>query len=51
MSEKAEVKVPEEIRKAWNEARFCADLLHEGKAKIMVAARKDGSIYRYKKPR
>nr|DAR99011.1 MAG TPA: hypothetical protein [Caudoviricetes sp.] len=51
MSEKTEVKVPEEIRTAWNEVRFCADLLREGKAKIMVAIRKDGTAYRYTKPK
>lgn len=51
MSEKTEVKVLEEIRTAWNEVRFCADLLREGKAKIMVAIRKDGTAYRYTKPK
>ena len=35
MSEKSDVKVPEEIRKGWEEARLCANLIREGKAKIM----------------
>lgn len=51
MSGKTEVKVPENIRLAWDEMRFCAALLREGKARIMVATRKDGSTYRYTKPR
>ena len=42
MSEKSDVKVPEEIRKGWEEARLCANLIREGKAKIMIATRKDG---------
>lgn len=41
MSEKSDVKVPEEIRKGWEEARLCANLIREGKAKIMIATRKD----------
>ena len=49
MSEKAEVKATEDIRKAWEEMQFCAKLLREGKAKIMVATRRDGSTYRYTK--
>lgn len=51
MSEKTDVKVLEEIRKAWDEVRLCANLIREGKAKIVVATRKDGSVYRYTKPR
>lgn len=51
MSEKMEVKVPEEIRKAWDEIRLCAALIREGKARIVVATRKDGSVYRYTKSR
>lgn len=51
MSGKTEVKVPEDIRKAWDEARFCASLIREGKARIVVATRRDGSTYRYTKPR
>lgn len=46
MSEKSDVKVPEEIRKGWEEARLCANLIREGKAKIMIATRKDGTTYR-----
>lgn len=34
MSEKSDVKVPEEIRKGWEEARLCANLIREGKAKV-----------------
>lgn len=49
MSEKSDVKVPEEIRKGWEEARLCANLIREGKAKIMIATRKDGTTYRYTK--
>lgn len=49
MSEKPEVKATEDIRKAWEEMQFCAKLLREGKAKIMVATRRDGSTYRYTK--
>lgn len=49
MSKKTEVKVREDIRKAWEEMRFCAKLLREGKAKIMVATRRDGGTYRYTK--
>ena len=51
MSEKSEVKVPEEIRKGWEEVRMCASLIRDGKAKIMVATRKDGPTYRYTKPK
>ena len=51
MSEKSDVKVPEEIRKGWEEARLCANLIREGKAKIMIATRKDGTTYRYTKPK
>ena len=43
MSEKSDVKVPEEIRKGWEEARLCANL--------MIATRKDGTTYRYTKPK
>ena len=46
MSEKSDVKVPEEIRKGWEETRLCANLIREGKAKIMIATRKDGTTYR-----
>ncbi len=49
MSEKAEVKAPHDIREAWDEMQFCAKLLREGKAKIMVATRRDGSTYHYTK--
>ncbi len=51
MSEKTEVKVPEDIRKAWEEMQLCGKLLREGKAKLMVATRKDGTTYRYTKPK
>lgn len=51
MSEKTEVKVPDDIRKAWEEVRLCGQLLREGKAKVMVATRRDGSRYRYTKPK
>ena len=51
MSEKSDVKVPEEIRKGWEEARLCANLIREGKAKIMIATRKDGTTYRYTRPK
>lgn len=51
MSEKTEVKTSEDIRKAWEEMQLCAKLLREGKAKIMVATRKDGTTYRYTKPK
>ena len=51
MSEKSDVQVPEEIRKGWEEARLCANLIREGKAKIMIATRKDGTTYRYTKPK
>lgn len=51
MSEKSDVKVPEEIRKGWEEAMLCASLIRNGKAKIMVATRKDGTTYRYTKPK
>ena len=40
MSEKSDVKVPEEIRKGWEEARLCANLIREGKAKIMIEPEK-----------
>ena len=30
MSEKSDVKVPEEIRKGWEEARLCVNLIREG---------------------
>ena len=49
MSEKAEVKATEDIWKAWEGMQLCAKLLREGKAKIMVATRRDGSTYRYTK--
>lgn len=45
------VKIAEEIRKGWEEARLCANLIREGKAKIMIATRKDGTTYRYTKPK
>ena len=51
MSGKSDVKVPEEIRKGWEEARLCASLIREGKAKIMAVVRKDGSTYCYTKTR
>lgn len=51
MSEKTEAKFPEDVRKAWEEMQLCGKLLREGKAKIMVATRKDGSTYRYTKPK
>lgn len=51
MNEKSETKVPEEIRKGWEEAMLCASLIRDGKAKIMVATRKDGTTYRYTKPK
>lgn len=49
MSGKTEVKVPENIRLAWDEARECADLIKKGKARIVIATRRDGSTYRYTK--
>lgn len=51
MSEKSDVRIPEDIRKEWDEARLCASLIREGKAGIMAVTRKDGSIYRYTKLR
>lgn len=51
MSEKSDVKVLEEIRKGWEEARLCANLIRKGNAKIMVVTRRDGTTYRYTKPR
>lgn len=50
MREKVEAKVPKDILAAWDEVRMCAGLLREGKARIVVATRKDGSTYRYTKP-
>ena len=46
MSEKSDVKVPEEIRKGWEEARLCANLIREGKAKIMIATRPEKTVPR-----
>ena len=51
MSGKADVKVPEHIRKAWEEARLCASLIRDGKARIVIAKKKDGSTFRYTKLR
>ncbi len=51
MSVKTEVKVPEDLRAAWEETRICGKLLREGKARIMMVTRKDGSVYRYTKPK
>ena len=45
------VKVPDEIRKRWEEMQLCADLIKKGKAKIMIAKKRDGSTYRYTKRR
>lgn len=49
MKEQIEVKVPEEIRKAWEEARLCASLINAGKARIVMVIRPNGSTSRYTK--
>lgn len=51
MSEKLTVNVPEDIKKRWDEMMLCATLIREGKARIVIAVRKDGSTYRYTKQR
>lgn len=48
---KQETKLPESIRMAWEEVRLCATLLREGKARIVIVTRADGSTYRYTKAR
>ncbi|MCD7812114.1 MAG: hypothetical protein LUG91_09770 [Ruminococcus sp.] len=50
MSDKT-VKIPEDIQRAWDDARICATLIREGKARIEVRTRKDGSTCRYTKLR
>ena len=45
---------PEEmviVSKIALQRRLCANLIREGKAKIMIATRKDGTTYRYTKPK
>lgn len=51
MGENTEVKTTEEIKKEWDEVKLCADLIREGKARVFVATRRDGSVYRYTKLR
>lgn len=49
MSEKASVNVSKKIWKDWDEMMLCVSLIRQGKAKIMIATRRDGSKYRYTK--
>lgn len=51
MNEKLETNGTEAFQKGWEEARLCAKLLREGKAHIMIVTRKDGSTYRYTRPK
>lgn len=43
------VKVPADIRRAWDEVRFCASLIRQGQARIVSVVRRDGSRYWYTK--
>ena len=48
MSE-AIAKPPADLVKGWEEVRHCAQLIREGKARIVVT-KKNGKEYRYTKP-
>lgn len=49
MKETAVVKLPEDIRRDWDEAWICAALIRRGQARIISGFRRDGSRYRYTK--
>ena len=51
MKDKENVKLPETLERAWKEAMVCAVLLRQGQARIVCATRRDGSIYRFTKPK
>lgn len=48
MSE-AIVKPPADLAKGWEEVRHCAQMIREGKARIVVK-KMNGKEYRYTKP-
>lgn len=47
--EKAAVRVPDDIRRAWDEVRVCATLIRKGQARIVKVTKEDGSVHRYTK--
>lgn len=48
---KENVKVPDDLRRAWDEIRLCATLIRQGQARIVIATGKDGTRRRYTKVR
>ncbi len=46
---KAEIRMPDDIRRTWDEVRLCATLIRQGQAQIVSVVRMDGSRYRYTK--
>lgn len=46
---KAEIRIPDDIRRTWDEVRLCATLIRQGQARIVSVVRMDGSRYRYTK--
>lgn len=46
---KAEIRMPDDIRRTWDEVRLCATLIRQGQARIVSVVRMDGSRYRYTK--
>jgi hypothetical protein len=49
--EKSKYTKIEGFESAWEEIRFCALLIREGRAKIVSTAGPDGHIVRYTKPK
>ncbi len=46
---KKSVQMPEDWKKAWDEAVMCYHLIKQKKAKIVTTEKEDGEIYRYTK--
>ena len=46
---KAEIRIPDDIRRTWDEVRLCATLIRQGQARIVSVVRMDGIRYRYTK--
>jgi hypothetical protein len=49
-TEKEYVKMTGDIRKGWEEARVCAILIKQGRARIVVITKADGTKCRFTKP-
>jgi len=49
MSKEKTISIPAEIRVAWDEARYCAELIRNQQARIVCRTMTDGTKVRYTK--